>query len=262
MPHVGVWSWITERSAEQWTAMGTWATVLVALGAAIAALGQLREAQRLRTERAQPQVVALMELDPDDPTSVDLVIKNYGPTAARDVQIEVSPTPRRTESSGGAEDVWLPAVIPTLAPGQEWRTWWDTSAARIGSEVLRAENRHDVTITFQGARPGKRETLLSVLDWGAYEGKLYSERKTLHHAAVALERLEETVKRWGEGISGLKVFVRSGGAKDERDAERRRERLATRAVSLPKVGDLPSGTGGSEPKRGRDLGDPDIADEG
>jgi hypothetical protein len=44
------------------------------------------------------------------------------------------------------------------------------------------------------------------------------QRKTLHDVGDSLEKIERSIGRWGDGISGLKVFTRDG---DEKDARQR-----------------------------------------
>lgn len=102
-------------SAEQWTAAGTWATVIVALIAARIGLRGVAESRKLRLAQAQPYVVAYMEQHPDDPKLIELVIRNFGTTAARSVEIKAKPKLRRTNGSGGVEDLWMPDKIPFLA---------------------------------------------------------------------------------------------------------------------------------------------------
>lgn len=79
----GLVQWATARTAEQWSALGAWATVAVALGASIIGLSQLKESRRLRIDQAQAYVVAYMDQSPASPRLIEIVFRNFGMTAAR-----------------------------------------------------------------------------------------------------------------------------------------------------------------------------------
>lgn len=244
-------------TADAWAALGTWATVALAVGAVIVARDQLNEARDLRREQAQPYVVAFMEQNPHAPQAVELVIRNFGVTAARDVKITASPPLRRTGDAGGApESVWLPSVVPVLGPGQEWRTFWDTSPQRASDDALKNEDRYEVRTSYEGVG-GQRVNYLSVLDWGAYKGKRWMETKTIHHAAKSLGSLEKLAARWTNGAQGgLAVFTRDGDAADARAAEanreamQRHEALAERVLRRERRGRATQAESPAEPEAG------------
>jgi hypothetical protein len=211
----GLVQWAVARTAEQWTAAGTWATVAVASVAAIIGLRQVKESRRLRIDQAQAYVVAYMDQSPASPKLIEIVFRNFGTTAARNIEITVSPKLRRTDGSGGVEDVWVPDVIPFLAPGQEWRTFWDNSPDYLTNAELRGAHRHVVGISFDGVHGTDRQRTSAVLDWDAHRGRLFIGTKTLSDAAAALEKIASSTGQWTEGRDGLAVFTRSGQAKDE-----------------------------------------------
>lgn len=53
--------------------------------------------------------------------SVDLVIKNFGATAARDVETTIEP-PLQSSINAEVDKVIVPRLIRTLVPGQQWST--------------------------------------------------------------------------------------------------------------------------------------------
>lgn len=212
-------------TAGEWEALGTWATVLVAAVATGFALRQLNETKRARVEASAAYVAIYMESTEANPQLVDLVVRNFGATAASDIRIASDVTLRRTSGDSGAppEDVWLPTTIPTLAPGQEWRTLWDFSPTRSSSDL---EERHEVTINFK-TYDGTGHSATYVLDWGAYLGRRWVDIKNMHDLARSVAKIEKTTSRWSESIHGsLSVFVRDG---DERDRRCREEYEAATA---------------------------------
>ena len=56
----------------------------------------------------------------------------------------------------------MPETLPVLVPGQEWRTFWDTTFDRRESDLPR---RHEATVKFKDSR-GKEHDFKSILDWG------------------------------------------------------------------------------------------------
>jgi hypothetical protein len=99
-----------------WSALAEWCALGLAVAVGVVALGQLLEARRLRNDQTRPYVVAFAEPSPAAFAVIDLVIKNFGRTAARDVQVQFEPTVRRASGSEPKEAVQLPAVLPVLVP--------------------------------------------------------------------------------------------------------------------------------------------------
>jgi hypothetical protein len=198
---------------DTWSAIAAWLTAGVAIAAGVVAIGQLSEARRLRKEQAQPYVAIFMETKPEvDERFVDLVIKNFGKTAAFNVRIGIEPWPHRATDEPHAR-VWLPEDIPTLVPGQEWRTSWDFGPRRAGSGL---PSRHAATVHFQDSQE-ELFRLQYVLDWGVYENRMQVTTYGAHHAAKALREIQKTTKRWTESAAGgLSVVTRDGDARDDR----------------------------------------------
>jgi hypothetical protein len=210
-PGPSVTDWITAAAAVL--------TFGVALAAALYAREQVNEgketrkqAATLEVERSQPNVVLYTEPSSASQVLIDLVIKNYGQTAALDVRIDITPALKRTGQAGGAvESVAVPDVIPFLAPGQEWRTLWDSGLARKNSGL---PDRHEGFVRYRGIADAERASPV-VLDWSIYKTRRWVEVKTVHHAAKALIEIQKNQKKWNESIhGGLNVVVRSGHRAD------------------------------------------------
>jgi len=220
---LGFVAWAEDWSAEAWAAIAAWFTATIALAAGLVAVGQLDEARRLRLEQAEPYVVAFMEPNASTSSCMDLVIRNFGATAAHDVRLKVDPAPQRHAGERGA--VWLPSTIPVLVPGQEWRTFWDTGERMEGN----LPRRHDAIVAFTDSRGRDLPPLRSILDWNAFENRTTIETYGIHHAAKALRQIDKTLAGWREGPSGgLAVVARDGDAKDRRNRERIAQREAQR----------------------------------
>src|SRR5690348_13418530 len=107
---------VNDWSADAWAAGAGWTTAAVAVAAGTIAVRPLAEARRLQIEQAQPYVVAYMESNPSvDQRYIDLVIRNLGTTAAKDVTVTITPLPQRS-GPDGFESVAFPKAIPTLVP--------------------------------------------------------------------------------------------------------------------------------------------------
>lgn len=200
-------------NSEAWTAIAAWATVAIAVAAALFAGWQVLEARRTREEQARPQVMVYMDWTVS-PKFIDLVIRNFGKTGAHSVRLDAKP-PLFRASDGTSEPVRLPDEIPTLVPGQEWRTFWNTDMDRKGSEL---PDVHEVTVTYTD-RHGKPFVSSARLDWRVYEGTHWVEKKDLNDAAKALDKIAKVVKKLEDANGGLAVVTRDGHALDERRAE-------------------------------------------
>jgi hypothetical protein len=217
--------WLGWHAAE-WSALGALvaagaavATFIVAIVAAVAAFKQVKQARKLREEQAQPYVAVYLEPNVVSPQIVDLVVRNFGATAALDVRVPINPSPKRASAQAPYDDVVLPEVLPTLVPGQEWRTYWDWSADRLKSDL---PNEHKAVASYRDSR-GKQYSLEYRLDWSTFKDRLWTDTYGVHHAAKALREMNKRMERWQEGIHGLAVFVRDGDEKDRRDLEERKK---------------------------------------
>jgi hypothetical protein len=220
-------------SPEAWAALAAWVTVGVAAAAGYIALGQLNEAARLRREQAQPYVVAFIEPSAAGSMLIELVLKNFGATAAHDVRLKITPTPERAidaDTPPEQRHVWLPERIPVLVPGQEWRTLWDTGMRRYDEQgEPRLPEHHDATISYTDSH-GEPYKTAAVLDWRMLADREIVEVYGSHHAAKALRDISKTMGAWKEsGGQGLRVFTRDGDARDPAARERHEQRLAERA---------------------------------
>jgi hypothetical protein len=178
---------------------------------------QLEEARALRREQAQPYVVASAVPNRVTPQAIEIVIQNLGTTGARDVSISCSPPLVRTDQHGGAEEVPLPSTIPFLAPGQEWRTFWDNSVERA-QDRYDLPDRHDLTITYTDSSD-EPHTTPSVLDWAVFRGRMWMTEKTVHHATKELESIGKALKTLGRQDRVQRVAVYDGPQLEQKRAD-------------------------------------------
>jgi hypothetical protein len=177
-------------SPEAWSALAAWATAVLAMIALLLARSQLREARSLRREQAQPYVAVFMDQSAADPQFLNLVVRNFGTTAATDVVLRIEPKPQRAFASD-YKDVWLPARIPTLVPGQEWRQVWDSTPERVKSDL---PLRHEAVVTFKDSQ-GEEHRFEYILDWGATRSRMSVTTYGVHHGVEALREISDTLSK-------------------------------------------------------------------
>lgn len=206
-------------------------TFLIAAAALWIAWGQLQEAasarrqtKSLEREKSQPYVVAFLEENAVGSHVIDLVVKNFGQTAGRNVRLAFDPALNRSDDNGGDEPVVLPEVISFMAPGQEWRTVFDFARVRANREDLPMVYKG--VVTYEGI-DGEAQSSDVVIDLHPYKARLFTEVLGVHHMAKALQDIRDNQKRWTE-FNSLRVLARDGDAKDARDQQYRRERQAER----------------------------------
>ena len=195
-------------TAEEWSAFGALIaaggtvgtlifavlTVLAAFRQVKAALKQAEEARELRLQQERPYVAVFME--PSAAALImDLVIRNFGTTAAFKIKVTITPHPQRAGQAGGVEDVWLPTMLPTLVPGQEWRTMWDIGPDRKKRGL---PDQHAVEVEYYDSR-GERFSEDYQLDWNVFWRQLNVRVHGLHDAAKALKEINQTMKEWRKG---------------------------------------------------------------
>ncbi|MFJ4029526.1 hypothetical protein ACIPWF_19275 [Paenarthrobacter sp. NPDC089989] len=223
-------------SVTDWiSAVSTALTLLIAIGAGVVAFFQLREAasarrqtKQLEREKSQPYVVAYLEENPVGPHILDLVVKNFGQTAGRNVRLSFDPALNRTDDNGGEEAVGLPDVISFLAPGQEWRTFFDVSTVRAGRDNF--PMTYKGIVTYDGI-DGECQNSDVVIDLHHYKARIYTEVFGIHHAARALRDIRDNQKKWNESVhGGFRVYSRDGTTKDEEQARKNRQYREARAA--------------------------------
>lgn len=160
-----VYQWMVRyMPPEVWSALAAWVAVVVGIATIIVAGSyakqqvakaqeQIDEARRTREEQAQPNVVMYAEPNEIDWQELEVVIKNFGTTPAYDIVAIVDPPLESLPNglSGNANyKIPVPPSIPILAPGQEWRTFWDSAVERQERE---RDIRAEIIASYQGGPP-------------------------------------------------------------------------------------------------------------
>ncbi|ORV81839.1 hypothetical protein AWC11_25175 [Mycobacterium interjectum] len=193
------WQGVTQVGSGTWLAGAAWAAIVLGVVALVLISRQLKLNRRLAAERTRPQVAMFMEPHPADWHVIELVVRNFGQTAAYDIRFAF-PSPLTVAEYENAADGYadvvelqLPRELPVLAPGQEWRMVWDSALdrAEIGTGI---ESRFAGSVIYYD-RPDKprgwrfwaaeRPMLQTsvVLDWDALPPVQRIELMTTHDLA-------------------------------------------------------------------------------
>jgi hypothetical protein len=195
----GSWHGVTNVESSTWLVWAAWAAIALGIVALIFTNHQIARNRRLAAEQTRPHVGMLMEPHAADWHVIELVVRNFGRTAAYDIRFSFASPPTVAEyensSDGYAEVVELqfPRELPVLAPGQEWRMVWDSALdrAEIGGGI---ESRFTGSVIYHD-RPDKprgwrfwergRKPLETsvVLDWDALPPVQRIELMTTHDLA-------------------------------------------------------------------------------
>ncbi len=195
----GSWHGVTEVGSSTWLAWAAWAALALGVIALVFANAQIKRNRRLAAERTRPHVAMLMEPHAADWHVIELVVRNFGKTAAYDIQFSFPTPPTVAEYENAADgyanivELKLPSELPVLAPGQEWRMVWDSALdrAEIGNGI---ESRftgsvlyHDRPERPRGWRFWQRERPVLessvVLDWNTLPPVQRIELMTNHDLA-------------------------------------------------------------------------------
>jgi hypothetical protein len=155
------WQALTALGSAQWLAVAAWAALVLTVAIAVWANRQISRNRQLKVEQVRPQVSMFMEPHPSDWHIIELVVRNFGQTAAYDITFNFANRPtvaayEHAPADGASvlTELELPSELPYLAPGQEWRTMWDSaiSRAELGNSI---EHRFDGALTYSDRpRPG------------------------------------------------------------------------------------------------------------
>jgi hypothetical protein len=126
---------------------------IAGLGSYYVAYAQMRETKQARKESLEPLVVAEIVGAENDRDVMVLVIKNVGPSIARNVRIEVSPPPTRSFDTPDATPMHQWRVfthgIATMPPSHQLVFLWDIGSRRFNIEPA-LPSRFTFTITAVG----------------------------------------------------------------------------------------------------------------
>lgn len=189
---VGAWD------AATWSAIGVWATVAVYLVLAVYAIKQVGEARELREQQVRPFVIVHFDVN----WLTELVVENVGSTMASDVRIEFEPPLASTVGRpwGWEESTLFTHGIPTLAPNKRIPVFFDSMISRFDSDLPLT---YKATVKYCGPR-GKKFTDVQILDLAIYKGTSQPP-EGIPDLVKAVEKLHDEMRKWTDGISGLRV---------------------------------------------------------
>jgi hypothetical protein len=217
-------------SPDEWTALGTMITAVVAVAAAAFAYRQVRELRLTRKEQTRPFVVVDVQPSRVWANALNLVVENVGATVARNVTFEFQPALKSTQDGSGydiGESALVQEGIPMLPPGRRIETLLDISQERLSSDL---PLRYDVTVQLYDFQGKPQEPQSYVLDLGYLYGLTGFTEYGVHHIAKSLREIEKRVKKWSDIHGRLRVWVRDEDR--HRAAELGEEALTGRRPSL------------------------------
>ncbi len=195
----GSWHGVSEVGSSTWLAWAAWAALALGVVALLFTNHQIQRNRQSAAEQTRPHVAMLMEPHAADWHVIELVVRNFGRTAAYDIRFSF-PTPPTVAAYENAADGYadivelqLPRELPVLAPGQEWRMVWDSALdrAEIGTGI---ESSFTGSVIYYDRREQPRgwrfwqrerqplETKV-VLDWAALPPVQRIELMTTHDLA-------------------------------------------------------------------------------
>lgn len=192
------------------------AQIVAALGTfglALLAYFQFKLARETRVAQEQPQVI--VDADYSDQDVVDVVVRNIGKGAAKDITFEFSaPLDSSISARKGSEGVPLNELpyfkegIEFLAPGAEIRAFWDTYIGLF--PLLRdKELSEGITITSKytslAGKPYETRWTINPL---RLSGAPHVKRRGQHEIAKAVESLSKDIHKVVT-LRGLKVISRT-----------------------------------------------------
>lgn len=172
---------------------------------------QARQAQVARDEMAQPNVVIYAEPLESDWQIQEIIIKNFGNTPAYAISVILDlpfQSLPNNLSNGENYDIPIPVEIPTLVPGQSWKTMWDSAEERLEKrrelrqyviaqytggpptgtdidaevETHMPRSRHNATVQYADSK-GKIHQTRSFLDFNMLDGSIRPRTYGIHDIA-------------------------------------------------------------------------------
>lgn len=170
------WTDLAGLGSAAWLTIAAWTGLALAVLVLIVVARVVKRNQQFKRDELRPHVVMYMEPHGTDWHVVELVVRNFGKSAAHEIEFDFPTPPTVARYEDGYADgppeiaeLRLPSELTQLAPGQEWRMVWDSAISReqLGGEI---RSRFEGTLTYTdrptGAkgRPRVYDTAV-VLDW-------------------------------------------------------------------------------------------------
>lgn len=234
--------------------ISAWATVggavITAASVAVAAwfgIRTLREAESDSRDRSRPMVGALLERDAHPTgTAAYLVVRNYGPSVAYNVEVRFAPEIEASGTRSGEQSL-VPMLlrryahaIPNLMPGVELRNVWNLPSDEWDSEgghFLNDEpipDRVTASITYTDAPDATRSTSHTyvdtfVLDINVLRGDVIvthtDDHLGLHKRSTkALEKIRDGVTGLNRSTAKLEQYAKPDSVRIEERAQAERSR--------------------------------------
>lgn len=147
-----MWHWLNTN--------GTGLSAAVAVLTAAVAIVALIQTARDSRDRSRPMMLAEFRRAEHSHSTIDLVVRNAGPSVARDVQLSFDPHPVVPEDGDRYITTWLlqrySKPLASVAPGQELSNIWfsGTATGATGNEMANREPTSEavkVNITYKGS---------------------------------------------------------------------------------------------------------------
>jgi hypothetical protein len=192
------------------TALATVGMLVVAVVASVYAKRQwessreqIEDSRRAAVEASRPYVTATLEASAASEMIQNLVVRNVGQRPALEVTVHLTPPPvraREAEQHRLADTRMLNEPIAMLAPGQELKTFFDSSLERQDRTDL--PDRYEVELRYKDSSD-RMYIEHSVLDVAASKGALTVQVRSLHDLAVSVQKIERI-------LNGASALARRG----------------------------------------------------
>lgn len=144
-----------------------------------------------RDQQIAPYVVVYFDNQTDSPI-FDLVIKNTGRTAARNVEIAFDPPLQTSLKNYDIEKLaFIHQVIPTLPPDYEIRASVDVIKNVLNSETL--PKQYHVKVTYLGGIKSSPREAEYILDLNVFNGILETHTRSLTDLTKTIEKISDTL---------------------------------------------------------------------
>lgn len=168
----------------------------------------LQEMKDSRDQEIAPYIIVYFDM-PEGQNIINLIIKNIGKSPATSVNLNFVPKLIGNRNEDFSELAFIKDGIVFLAPGQQIKTFVDSTVGFFNEESYRTL-KYKVNVTYYGGLKNIQRFSEHILDMNVFKGVSWITRHDIHKLATDVEKISKSIEQVNRVLSELNDNFSSG----------------------------------------------------